>query len=87
MMLQAMCVGIPLVVWPQTSYQLLHVEAWKRFAPIYSLHSLNDIPEAWALMKHRNTRFGISQKLQSAIDGKGAERLADAVQAVSANNV
>lgn len=72
---QSLCVGLPVIAVPQTSYQLQHAQLWKKMNALEVVDNISNILNAWNLLQPVETRREMSQIGRKLIDGLGAERI------------
>ena len=77
MLLQAACVGVPTIAWPQTKQQVNHAKTLEKQGVVMSIINLNQINGCLSMLHSEQNRKRFSEKAKALIDGGGAKRIAD----------
>lgn len=77
MLVQAACVGLPAIAWPQTQNQAAHARSWEEMGSTIVVDELAALPAAVANISAVEHRSQMSQSGQRVVDGLGAGRIAD----------
>ncbi len=75
MLVQAACVGLPVLALPQTENQRRHAEAWRDLGTLIVARDPDDLGLLEQEFSLRN-RQGMSEAGRKQVDGRGAERIA-----------
>lgn len=79
MIYQALCVGLPIMVFPQTKYQSQHVRLWAESKAVIPIYKLNQFEGAWNYLSLRPNREKLSFLGKEIVDGLGAKRVMEAI--------
>ncbi len=72
---QALCVGLPIIAFPQTKHQSKHVSLWKEFNSVVPIYNLDQFEDAWYYSRCETNRKKLSSIGKQTIDGIGAKKV------------
>ena len=79
MIYQALCVGLPIIAFPQTKYQSQHVRLWAESKAVIPVYELNQFENAWNYLSLRSNREKLSLFGKELVDGLGAKRVMETI--------
>lgn len=75
MIWQLACIGIPMIVWPQTQYQSIHADNWVDKKALLKINSIEDLSDSIDKINSMNSRLSLSRNCKNIIDGQGVRRV------------
>jgi spore coat polysaccharide biosynthesis predicted glycosyltransferase SpsG len=75
MLLQAACIGIPTISWPQANGQRNHAAVWEKLDVLIVIEGPQALNNALKIMLNQKKRYEFYQKGRNIVDGNGAERI------------
>ena len=77
MLVQAACIGLPALALPQSSNQSLHAASWQDTGSVVMVEEVSGLQAAASLLLPKQRRSRMSVMGRSAVDGRGAARVAN----------
>ena len=83
MLVQAACIGVPAISFPQTENQSKHAQAWQRIGSARVVRKLARLPAALRTLQGDAVRRAMSAAGRKTVDGLGAIRIARSIANVA----